>query len=843
MHRLRSLLLLVVLLAASSLSAADIPSPDTFFGYPLGTKFTRHHRVVDYFNALEAASPIVDVESYGTTPEGRPLVRAVFASAKNRAKLDEIRKDVAALQDPRRTSRAEAERIASASPAIALLAFGVHGDETSSTECAMKVAHWLLTSPDAAAVLDSVVVVIDPVENPDGRDHYVDWFSRASGRVANGDPDAIEHKAPWQSGRTNHYHIDMNRDWVWGSQSETRDRVALYRQWNPQVVVDFHEMGSRRTDYFFPPVADPVNMNISSAARTWLETFGRANAASFSERGWIFFVGEHFDFFYPGYGDVWPTFHAAIGMTYEAPGGRSAGTRADRGDGVVLTLGDRIDRHFVAATTTLRTTAAHRGELLIYGYETMAAALAAPPAYFMLDATASAAPFVAGVLARQGIEVERLTAETTAKGKRVDRTGEETKKFPAGTIVVSTAQPLGALARTLLERASAIDKSFLEEQKKLVDNDESDQFYDITAWALPLAAGVPAWEVAGKKPQTEPWREKAGVAPPPSKLGWAVSGLDPHVYHVAGMMLRRGIRFAVSAAELKVGATSLPRGSLFVHRGLNVGKEFEEQFRAIVADSGAVAVPIDSFWTEGLAVGSTKVIEIRDPKIAIASGGGVDRSSLGPVWFQLDADDDVPYTLVDAASLGTLDYSKYRVLVLPDGKYEFDEKATARLKAWLGEGGTIVAIKGASEALRAKDVELSKVEAWKGADEKKDDEEREPKIRVPGAAFRTEMNARSYLTFGVAESPAVLIDGALALAPLKRKSANVVRIVAKDALLSGVAWPESIERLQGAPYLTIESEGRGKIVTFADEPNFRLFWRSTYPLLMNALLYSPSFGE
>src|SRR5512133_2871339 len=206
-------------------------------------------------------------------------------------------------------------------------------------------------------------------------------------------------------------------------------------------------------------------------------------------------------------------------------------------------------------------------------------------------------------------------------------------------------------------------------------------------------------------------------------------------------MLRQGIRFAASAAELKVGTTSLPRGSLFVHRGLNGGKEFEERFRAIVAGTGAVAVPIDSFWTEGLAVGSTKVIEIRDPKIAIASGGGVDRSSLGPVWFQLDVVDDVPYTLVDAGSLGTLDYSKYRVLVLPDGKYEFDEKATARLKAWLGEGGTIVAIKGASEALRAKDVELSKIEEWKGADEKKDDDaEREPKIRVPGAAFRTEMN-------------------------------------------------------------------------------------------------------
>lgn len=839
----RLLPLFASLLLTTTLSAADIPSPDAYLGYRLGTKFTWQHRVVGYFEALAAASPLVDVESYGTTPEGRPLIRAVITAAKNRGSLEEIRAKVASLQDPRRTSRSEAESIASTTPVVVMLAFGVHGDETSSTECSMKLAWWLLTTPEGAAILDNVVVVIDPVENPDGRDHYVDWFTRASGRTANPEPDAIEHRPPWQSGRTNHYHVDMNRDWAWGTQSETRDRIALYRTWNPQVVVDFHEMGTRRADYFFPPVADPVNANIPTASRRWLETFGHANAEAFSERGWIFFVGENFDLFYPGYGDSWPTFHGAIGMTYEVAGGRSAGTKVARDDGAALTLDDRIERHFVSATTTLRTAAAHRGELLLNNYDTLASALTAAQSLFVLDATAPAAPFVARVLARQGIEVERLVAETTAKAKRVDRQGEETRRFPAGSIVVSTAQPLGAFARTMLERTSPIDKSFLDAQKKLVDNDESDQFYDITAWSLPLAAGVPAWEIAGgKKPQTEVWRGKPGVAPSPSKLGWAVSGLDPHVYNVAGLLLQRGIRFAVSAAPLKVGATSLPRGSLFVHRGLNAGKEFSGEFGAIIAGTGASAVPIDSFWTEGLAVGSTKVVEVREPKIAIAAGDGVDRTSLGPVWFQLDVGDDVPYTLIDVASLGALDYAKYRVLVLPDGKYDFDEKTVTRLKAWLGEGGTIVAIKGASEALRSKDVELSKLEEWKGPDEKKDDD-RETKIRVPGAAFSTEMNERSYLTFGVTESPAVLIEGSLALAPLKRKTANVVRIVAKEPLLSGVAWPESIARLQGAPYLTIESEGKGKIVTFADEPDFRLFWRSTYPLLMNALLYSPSFDD
>ncbi|MCM2315087.1 MAG: M14 family metallopeptidase [Thermoanaerobaculia bacterium] len=845
MIRLRLFLVVALLLLAPTLTAAGVPSPEEFLGYPLGSKFTRHHRVIDYFEALERSSELVDAEPYGTTPEGRSLIRVVVASKKHRASLGAIREQLASLQDPRRLTREQAVAISESVPAVALLAFGVHGDETSSTECAMKLAHWLVTSADAGPILESLVVVIDPVQNPDGRDHYVDWFSRASGSIANPDPAAIEHKAPWESGRANHYHIDMNRDWVWGTQAETRARIALFRQWSPQLFVDYHEMGAHGVEYFFPPVADPVNVNIPAGAREWLHRFGRANGEAFSQRGWLFFVGEHFDLFYPGYGDAWPTLRGAIGMTYEVAGGRTAGTIVAREGGPPLTLRDRIERHFTASTTTLRTAAENRSALILSNYDTLAAPLRAAPSVFLLDSAAPGARLVTDVLGRQGVEVEQLSAELTAKAKRIDKPAEETRRFPAGTIVVSTAQPLGGLVRTMLERSSAIDKSFLDEQRKLVESDEGDQFYDITAWSLPLAAGVPAWELAGgKKPATEPWSEPALVAPASSRLGWAVSGLDPSVYKVVGMMLGRAIRFAVSAAEIKVGSSTLPRGSVFVHRGINEGAGFKEAFRAIVADAGARAVPIDSFWTEGLALGSSRVQAIRDPKIAIAAGDGVDRYSLGPVWFQLDVIDSVPHTLVRADALGSLDLSKFRVLVLPDGKYELGEKGTERLKAWVEDGGTVVAIKGANEALRAKEVELSKLEEWKASEEKKEeDAERETKIRVPGAAFRTEMSERSYLTFGLVEPPAVLIEGSLALRPLPRKAGNVVRIAAKDALLSGVAWPESIERLQGAPYLTIESQGRGKVITFADDPNFRLFWRSTYPLLMNAMLYSPSFRE
>src|SRR5438034_145804 len=221
-----------------------------------------------------------------------------------------------------------------------------------------------------ARILDNVVVIIDPLQNPDGRERYIQWYTRTRGAAADPNPEAFEHTEPWPGGRYNHYLIDMNRDWAWSSQQETRARIAEYRKWYPQVFVDFHEIGAQST-YFFPPDAKPINANLPKDVEKWLEVFGRANAAAFTRHGWPFFVAERFDLFYPGYGDSWPALHGAIGMTYEAAGGPRGGTTVLREDGTTLTLADRIQRHYTTAMTTLRTTSAHAQELLQYTYNAM----------------------------------------------------------------------------------------------------------------------------------------------------------------------------------------------------------------------------------------------------------------------------------------------------------------------------------------------------------------------------------------------------------------------------------------------------------------------------------------
>src|ERR1051325_1512678 len=344
----RRIFLSVVLLALA-LTAAAQPTPQEFLGYPIGERFTSYDRILEYFHELAKASPLVTIQQIGETYEQRPLVLATITSAKNRAALDQIHRNLTALAN----GEGDAAQLAQNTPAVVWLAFGIHGNESSSAEASMLVASELVKDP---RVLDDLIVIIDPLQNPDGRERYTSWFKRTVGAKPNPNPDAFEHQEPWPGGRYNHYLIDMNRDWTWMSQRETQARVAAYRQWNPQVFVDFHEMGYQST-YFFPPDAKPINAHLPKDVEEWLDVFGRANAAEFSKRGWPFFVAEQFDLFYPGYGDSWPSLHGAIGMTYEVAGHGRAGVAIERDDKTILRLADRVQRHFTTAMTTVRTAA------------------------------------------------------------------------------------------------------------------------------------------------------------------------------------------------------------------------------------------------------------------------------------------------------------------------------------------------------------------------------------------------------------------------------------------------------------------------------------------------------
>ncbi len=843
---------LLLAFATVAFGQAAVPTPEQFLGYKLGDRFTSWDRIVEYFDELAKHSNLIAVERIGETYEGRPLVLATITSAKNRAALDSIRADVASLAngsaDPSR-----AATIAQSTPAIAWLAFGVHGNESSSAEAAMEVASTLLRDPESQKLLDDLVVIIDPLQNPDGRERYVQWYMRTRGAQPNDNPESSEHAEPWPGGRYNHYLIDMNRDWAWTSQRETRARVAQYQRWNPQVFVDFHEMGANST-YFFPPDAKPINSNLPKDVEKWLGVFGRANADAFTKRGWPFFVGEVFDLFYPGYGDSWPSLHGAIGMTYEVAGGGRGGTIVRREDDTDLTLAHRIDEHYTTGMTTLRTAAANREQLLRYTYDSARAQIEGGKSVYLVESNSPNFDALIATLQRDGVRVDMLTAPLTLRATRVAGTAAESHAFPAGTAVITTRQRLGRLVQTLLEKSPAFTPGFLEEQRARTQADEPDEFYDLTSWSLPLAMNVEAFAApAPLGAEVKPFAPSPASPFQPAAYGYLVDGLDPDLYRFAGQLLAKNVNFSVSEDQVVVGDRTFARGSLVVLKGNN-SVDIDATLRQLVQSTGVQLIALESGWTGGTAFGSEKIHYVRDPKIALVGGPGIAATSYGMLWHTLDIDSPIPHTTIALDSLANIDLGHYRVLILPDGRAYADrlgKRGMEKLQSWIRDGGTVVAIKGASAFLRDKDLEVSKLKPWeapkKDADSKNSDmpaqpqEQRYNEYRVPGAAFRTTMNERSYLTFGVPRAPDVLIEGTAAYRPVAHKVDNIVTIESNDPLVAGVAWPESLDKIKGSVYLVSEPFGRGNVITFADEPHFRLFWRATLPLFLNAVLYSPSF--
>lgn len=830
----------VLILAASSLFA-QIPTPEEFLGYRIGDRFTPHDRILDYFNELARKSPLITIEQIGETYEKRPLVLATITSAKNRAALDSIRRNVNTLA----RGEGDVAEIAKNTPAIVWLAFGVHGNESSSAESSMMVASALLRDAEVTKLLDDVVVVIDPLENPDGRERYIQWFHRTRGEKPNPNPDSFEHYEPWPGGRFNHYMIDMNRDWAWQSQRETQARVAAYRTWSPQVFVDFHEMSFQST-YFFPPDAKPINANVPADAEKWLDVFGRANAAEFSERGWPFFVAERFDLFYPGYGDSWPSLRGAIGMTYEMAGSGRGGSAVKREDGTILTLGDRATRHFTTAITTVRTAAQNREQLLRYTHAAARSHIENAKNTFLILPNSPNFEALIETLRRQDIRVDMLAAATSLKATRLDRSAMETRTFPAGTAVVSTKQPLGGLANTLLEKQPAFNSGFVEEQRAKAEADEPDDFYDLTTWSLPLAMNVKAYVTQAPVAEVKEYQKRARPAFRAASYGYLVDGLEPNLYRFVGRLLESGVRFSVSDSVVPVGDQSFARGTLIILKGNNA-ENLDATLERVSRETSVTTVALESGWMGGTAFGSEKLHHVKDPKIGLIGGPGSNATSFGMLWHTLDVDTPIPHSTLSAETLRNLDLSEYEVLVFPHGNYteRLGKRGVDKIKAWVSEGGTIVAVKGGSAFLREKDVEVSKLKLWEPP-KKKDDDKTPPDaryhdFRVPGAAFRTTMNSRSYLTFGVPRAPAVLVEGSAAFLPVAHKVDNILTIESKDPLISGVAWQESIDRLKGSVYVVAEPHGRGHVITFADDPHFRLFWRATLPVFLNAVIYSPSF--
>jgi hypothetical protein len=865
--RLLVLVLLPISLVPASVSAQhglldggpydpSVPTPASVLGYELGERFTPHHMVVRYVGALAAASPRVALETVGLTHEGREVLLATVTSEANQSRIQEIQAAAARLSDPRGASRSELDRLVATTPAIVWLGYTVHGNEASGVEAALATLYELAASGSTQTrmILDSVVVLIDPVQNPDGHARHVAQSDWERGRFEDTHPRSMQHTQTWRGSRTNHYLFDLNRDWLVHAQPETRARMAVFTRWYPHVAADLHEMGPNTT-YFFAPPMPPVNANIHPLIWKGWDRFSAGNVAAFAERGLGFFTREGFDEFFPGYGPSWPLMTGAIGMTYEQASSRGGAIRRD--DGTVLRLRDAAQGHYLAGFATLRTAAAFRTERVADYLAFRQAAVrdhARSPMRTVVfaDDGQGRAEALAEVLGRHGIAVGRLPRSMDVRATPYGSRRPERVRLPPGSYVVDLSQPQGTLAKALLEPDAELDPAFLTEELERREAGEPSRFYDMTAWALPYLYRLESWWTGQEVPAvpSPPVGAPAGGGQPdgaaaagaPARAGYAYvfeTGAEGSL-RLLSALLGDGVRVRHARRAFRTAGVTFPGGAFVVLVDRNE-PTVHDAVRSRAAEAGARVLAIDNARVdEGPDLGSSTVRPIPEPRIALVGGEGVNAYSYGAAWHAFDELLRFPVTRLPLTGL-VLALDEFNVVVLPSAsglRAVLGEAGTEALGRWVRNGGTLVTLDAATAWLASGDG----IGRFTTLDvtERDDGEAGIPlPASVPGAILRAEADTLSPLLAGVrsGELPVPLFGATVYQAPGDVRPGEVVlRLADEDRLrLAGYLWPEVPGRVGGMPYLWTERIGSGRVIAFAGDPNFRGMWRGHLPLFANAV--------
>ena len=918
MSRLRATLLTVLITAAPATLAAqsirfdfyargpyrtEVPRPSTLLGYEPGAFHTNYGNMERVIRAVAQAAPDrVRIMEYGQSEERRTLYLVAVSSPENIRRLDEIRAQTARLADPRATSPADAQSLAASLPVTVWLNHANDGNESAAFESALSTLYQLAASNEPATLemLRNAVVLINPAANPESHERFVSWYNAFGTGVA--DHAALEHDAPWGvSTNNNHFQIDLNRDALALSQKESQAIAAAILRWNPQVFVDHH---GETTQMFFPPTSMSMNANLQQANfRSWEDRFGRANAAAFDQFGWQYYVRDVFDFQAPVYWDIWPSLNGAIGMTYETDGGGDLGFNWRRDDGSIATMRTAIARHFTAALATVETAARFHTERLrdFYDFRRTGMEEARRDALKRVVIVPGRDPRRAAelveILLRSGIEVTRAAqgfGATLAHDYMAGPSGGRAARraFPAGAWVVDLAQPQKRIARAMLEPDAGLEPEFMREQmarraRNARRSEEGDQegfqFYDMTAWSLPLAMGVEAYwtedvaTVTGERVLLPDSGDVAAAimapvtAPTRARSAYVFANDRDGAGGLAMALLSSGYRVAVAHRTLRADGRYYPRGTFVVRMERNP-ETVHDSIGPMARRFGVDVTALSSAYADSgdTGIGSEAVTSLHAPRILVAAGDGVWETEYGALWFFLERVLRVPFTPVRTGSIGGLrNLEEYNVLIFPSGSpgqyaQQLGEGGIRRVSDWISRGGVFIGWQGGARFAMRSAVDWTSARLVGADDSSSADSiaardtilapERGPApplvparapngkrpLDVPGSIFRAALDQSHWLTAGYdRERIPVLMSGTQFFTP-SRAGANPVVFTGDSLVMAGFTWPDNTERLlRGSAWAVVENKGSGHVVLLADSPVYRLLFRSTYKLLQNAILIGP----
>ena len=819
-----------------------IPSPQEFLGYPIGDFHTRHDRIVSYMEELARLSDRATFQIIGYTYERRPMPVLTVTAPENHARLEEIRQEHLASLDPESPASVDGDR-----PAIVHLGYGVHGNETSSAEAAMLTAYWLVagTSDEVARYRREGVFHVEPVLNPDGRDRHTHWANMNRAEPFVSDPLDREHNEVWPGGRTNHYWFDLNRDWLPLVNPESRARIDFHHRWRPQVVTDYHEMGTSST-YFFEPSEPVGSWNPLLPERLYTEItvdFAEYWRDALDEIGSMYFTKEVYDNTYPGYGSTYPNFLGGLGLVFEQASAR--GHVQDSDHHGVLTFAFAIRNHVRTSLATVRAAVEERPELQAYQRDFFTSALDEADAYAVdgwvfghaADATLNR-EFV-DLLLRHRIDVYGL-----ASAQRVDGVDFA----PGSAWVVPARQPLYRLARSIFERTESFADSV---------------FYDASTWTTSLAYGIPDGELRGGALPlgdrvTEPPSADGIGAVPRSSVAYLFDWRDSGAPRALRLLQAAGVRAEASfqpfTAPTAGGDVAFSRGSVSIPVSIQAMSS-DSLHRVVMEVSRTTGVPIRSaasaMSVDGVDLGSRSFRPVRAPSVLFPMGEGVSAYEAGQLWHLLDQRVGMPVTKVDVTDWGRADLSAYDVVVLVSGNLGFlSGDRLEDLRAWVRDGGTLVAVRGAA-AWAARNELTPRIDP-PGVGRPADEEATESEARrdyadaqdllgsqaIGGSIWQADLDTTHPLGFGyTSRFLPVWRDHSFFFAPSSSRFSTVAKLVDDDPHLSGYVSDANRARLAGSPSVLADRLGQGVVVLLVDNPNFRGYWRGTNRLFLNALFF------
>lgn len=839
MHKRMILLLCAVFAAQLVFAQGTTKSPKEFLGYEIGERFTPHHRMVAYAEHVAATNTQVTLQYYGESYEHRPLLALFVSSAANINRLETIRTD-----NLKRTGMVDGTPTTEIP--IVWMSYNAHGNEAVGLETALMTL-WELIDPaqtENKKWLQETVVVIDPCLNPDGHSRYVNWYVQKGNNRLQPDQQSVEHSEPWPGGRPNHYLYDLNRDWAWQVQKETQERNKLYNDWMPQIHVDFHEQGINQP-YFFAPAAEPIHDLITPFQREFQAIAGANVAKSFDKHAWLYFTRETFDMFYPSYGDSWPTFNGAIGMTYEQGGSGRAGLGVYTALGDTLTLYDRIIHHHTAGIATIEA-AYQNSQRLLDEFGKFFKGHAANPKgkyrTFVVKSNGNAARMATlkTMLNRNGIQYSLARSRGGLNGYAYFTGKNESFSLDDEDLIVSAYQPKSILVQTLFDPNPILSDSLT---------------YDITSWALPYAMGLEGFALEGRLEGAVAADMRAPVnAVVNDALAYIVRWEAPLHGRLLSELLNNNVRVRYATRDFKVNGKNYKAGALIVGRE---GNEKLHNFgQLVVQAANKHGVQVDAVHTgymeTGQDFGSSGVRAVVAPKVAVISGNGVASLNFGEVWHYFEQELDYGLAILDIQQFNSLDLSNYNVIVLPSGNYQsIGENGLRSLTSWVSSGGKLIALDGAVNYLMGK--QGFGISRYLNEDDKKsadklsaeaaeeqllanygDRERSRRSSAVAGAIYEVKIDSSHPLAFGTDGKYFTLKNSTARYAYLQN-GVNVGVIPSADYYRSGFVGHRAKAGINESLVFGVEQLGRGQVIYFADNPLFRGFWETGKLIFNNAL--------